>query len=496
VRALVLVLAAGAAGCAPRAEVVVGSKKFTEGVILGEMLAQLARETGATVHHRRELGGTRVLWSALVAGEIDAYVEYTGTLRQEIFAGRDLAAPAALEAALAAVGVRMSRPIGFDNTYALGMREETAEALGVRRISDLARHPELRFGFGNEFLDRGDGWPSLASSYGFEGREVSGMDHDLAYRGLAAGDVEVMDLYATDAEIAYYGLRVLEDDRGHFPSYAAVVLWRADLERRRPAVVAALRRLEGRIDDAAMTRLNARAKIEREPEARVAAGFLDAKLGVASRVVLDSLARRLALRAREHLFLVAVSLAAAVLVGVPLGILAALREGAGRLTLGFVGVLQTIPSLVLFVLFIPYLGIGTGSAIAALFLYSLLPIVRGTYSGLAGVPRELRDSATALGLSRAARLTLVELPMATRSILSGIQTSAVINVGTATLGALIGAGGFGQPILTGIRLDDLGLVFEGAIPAALLAVGVQGLFEVIERWLLPRGLRLAGEAVG
>ena len=154
------------------------------------------------------------------------------------------------------------------------------------------------------------------------------------------------------------------------------------------------------------------------------------------------------------------------------------------------GVIQTIPSLALIVFMIPLLGIGNVPAIVALFLYSLLPIVRNTHTGLKDIPTPVRESAEALGLPRGARLRLVELPMAARSILSGIKTSAVINVGTATLGALIGAGGYGQPILTGIRLNNLELILEGAVPAALLALGVQGAFDLLELILVPKGLRM------
>ena len=133
---------------------------------------------------------------------------------------------------------------------------------------------------------------------------------------------------------------------------------------------------------------------------------------------------------------------------------------------------------------IPWLGIGAKPALVALFLYSLLPIVRNTATGLRDIPVSLRESAEALGLPARARLLRIELPMASRSILAGIKTAAVINVGTATIGALIGAGGFGQPILTGIRRDDLSMIlFEGAIPAALLALAVQGAFDLAERWL-------------
>ena len=468
----------------------VGSKKFTESVILGEAATQLARSTGARATHRRELGGTAVLWEALRRGELDVYPEYTGTLRQELLSGRHLPDDAALRAALAEAGLRMSRPLGFNNTYALGMKEAEAQRLGIRRISDLRAHPALRIGFSNEFMDRADGWPALRDSYQLPQQDVRGLDHDLAYRGLESGALQLTDLYSTDAEIAAYGLRVLEDDLHHFPVYDAVLLYRQELEALAPEALAAMLRLEGRVSERDMVTLNAEARLERVPEARVAAGFLASALGITSEVRGDGLASRVWTRTREHLFLVGVSLLAAVVLAVPLGVVAARRPRLGRGVLGLTGVIQTVPSLALLVVMIPLLGIGSRPAIAALFLYSLLPIVRNTAAGLAGIPLEVRESAEALGLPERARLWRIELPMAAPSILAGIQTAAVINVGTATLGALVGAGGYGQPILTGIRLDNAALILEGAIPAAALALLVSGLFDVVERLVVPRGLRL------
>jgi osmoprotectant transport system permease protein len=493
-----LLLALGCALCAcaqasaqdaePRVRV--GSKKFTESVVLGDLVAQLASDAGARAEHRRELGGSTVLWEALRRGDIDVYPEYTGTLRQELLGGRVPPDDASLRQALAAEGLRMSAPLGFNNTYALGMKEGEAERLNLRRISELREHPELRFGFSNEFMDRADGWPALRTRYGLPQRNVSGLDHDLAYRGLESGAMDVTDLYSTDAEIAAHGLRVLEDDLHHFPRYDAVLLYRADLAERAPRALASLLRLEGRLSEETMVALNARARLERVPEARVAADFLERELGVAVEVRGEGLAASIGRRTREHLFLVLVSLGAAIAVAVPLGVLAARFSRLGRVIVGLAGVLQTVPSLALLVFMIPLLGIGARPAIAALFLYSLLPMVRNTVAGLTGIPAEVRESAEALGLPRRVRLWRVELPMAAPSILAGIQTSAVINVGTATLGALIGAGGYGQPILTGIRLDDTGLILQGAVPAAVLALLVSGLFELVERWVVPRGLRL------
>jgi osmoprotectant transport system permease protein len=465
----------------------IGSKQFTESVILGEIARLAARDAGVQAVHERELGGTRILWKALQQGDIDAYPEYTGTLTHELL--QDVPADAdiaTLRARLKPLGIGITDPLGFDNTYAIGMRQDEAARLDIRRISDLRAHPSLRLGFSNEFMDRGDGWPGLRRAYALPQTKVSGLDHVLSYRAVASGAVDAIDLYSTDAEIPYYHLRTLPDDRHYFPRYQAVFLYRLALERDEPAFVAALRRLAGRIDEQAMRTMNAAVKLDGRRDSAVAADFLGTRVEAGRR----GLWQRLRQRSVEHIELVASSLGLALALAIPLGIVAARRRRLGTLVIAATGVLQTVPSLAMFVFMIPLLGIGTWPAVAALFLYSLLPIVRNTHAGLVGIAPELMESAAALGLPRRVRLRRIELPLAMRSILAGIKTAAVINVGTATLAALIGAGGYGQPILTGIRLDSIPLILEGAIPAAVLALLVQGLFELVERWLTPRGLRL------
>jgi osmoprotectant transport system permease protein len=319
------------------------------------------------------------------------------------------------------------------------------------------------------------------------------LEHELAYVGLQSGAIQVTDLYSTDAEIAYYHLRTLKDDLHFFPTYDAVLLYRSDLVRRWPEGVRAMLGLEGKISESNMIEMNEQAKINKTPANMVAAAFLRKEFGVQVQAKKESWVQNVILRTREHLSLVGISLGAAIALSIPLGILAARYSKQGQIILGVVGIIQTVPSLALLVFMIPLLGIGSAPAIVALFLYSLLPIVRNTHSGLQNIPLEIRESAEALGLPTRNRLWRIELPLASPAILSGIKTSAVINVGTATLGALIGAGGYGQPILTGIRLDDIALILEGAIPAAGLALGVQGVFDLAERYFVPKGLRLAPE---
>ncbi len=489
---LVAGLFAAAAATAAGAAVTVGSKSFTEGVLLGEIATRAIRAAGIEAEHRAELGGTRVLFRALEQGEIDVYAEYTGTLAEEILQQLDVDTLPEIEAALAARGIRATRPLGFNNSYAIGMLPGTAKRLGVRRLSDLRVHPGLRLGLTNEFLDRGDGWASLRRAYGLPQTDVRGLDHDLAYRALEAGEIDAMDVYTTDAEIAYYELSVLEDDLAFFRAYHALLLYRADLESRAPGAVEALRRLEGRLDERRVRTLNARVKLDGDSERRVAADFLERELGLETAVVERGLAGRLWLRTREHLLLVGLAMLAGILVAVPLGVVAWKSPGPGQVILAVVGVVQTIPALALLVFMIPLLGIYEPPAVAALFLYSLLPMVRNTFTGLQSIPLPVRESAEALPLSAWSRLVHVELPLASPAILAGVKTSTVITIGFATLGALIGAGGYGQPIFTGIRLDDFGLILEGAVPAAGLALAAQLAFDGLERLVVPRGLRLRG----
>ena len=473
----------------PGYTVTVGSKKFTENVILAEIITHLMENRHIPVQHKRELGGTRILWDALLHGDLDIYPEYTGTLIQELLANEKISGTLELRSSLSGYGIGMSRPVGFNNTYVLGMSRSRATALGIDSISDLTPHPRLRLGFSNEFLARRDGWPGLKNTYHLPQDDVRGMDHDLAYRALDEGTVDVMDLYATDAEIAYYDILPLRDDLNYFPEYQAVYIFRKGLLKRYPAIGSILDSLSGSIDSRRMAAMNAAVKVNKISEGRVAADFIhtefDQKVEVADRDAWQSFRENTI----DHLVLVGLSLGAAIFVSIPLGILAARKRRLGQLILGAAGIIQTIPSLALLVFMIPLLGVGGPPAVLALFLYSLLPIIRNTYTGLQDIPHGLIESSIVLGLPSGARLRLIELPLAMRSILSGIKISAVINVGTATLGGLIGAGGYGQPILTGIRLNDISLILQGAVPAAMLALLVQGLFELIEYRLLPRGLR-------
>lgn len=494
--ALILVLAASPA----EARVVVGSKAFPESWILSETLATAMRRTGIPdVEHRNNLGGTEIVFQALRSGAIDAYPEYTGTILEVVLhSQRPLAIPE-IGAELKKQGLGISEPIGFNDSYAIAVTREARERYGLKTLSDLAKHPEVRLGMTHEFLGRPDGWPGLAKRYGLRMRNIVGIQHELAYTALAGGRIDGTDIYTTDAQIERLGLTVLTDDLGFFPRYDAVWLYRLDLATREPRALDAMKRMTGSIDEARMIRANGRtvlggASYQASADSlwsEIAGGSPASTAEGRSPGMWTSIARNTA----QHLKLVALSLLLAILVGLPLGILAARSPLLGSTILSVSGLLQTIPSLALLAALIPLLGIGVLPAMVALFLYSLLPIVRNTYVGLTTIPAPLSEAAEAIGLSGRAKLFEVRLPMASPSIMAGIKTSAVINVGTATLAALIGAGGLGEPILSGIQLRQTGLILQGAIPAAVLALLVQRIFDAIDLLAIPKGLRLPSERI-
>jgi osmoprotectant transport system substrate-binding protein/osmoprotectant transport system permease protein len=475
----------------------IGSKRFTESYVLAEIAAEAARGAGeARVIHEQGLGGTSVVFRALEEGSIDVYPEYTGTLAEAVLHTPGRGDLPSLRVALGGRGIEITDPLGFDNTYALAVSPAVAARRHLATLSDLAGSPELRFGLSPEFLGRSDGFPALAARYGLSTAHVEAMDHGLAYDALARAAIDVADAYSTDAKIARYGLKVLEDDKRFFPSYEAVFLYRADAARRVPRSIEAIRGLAGTIDGASIAALNADAELDGRTFASIAEEFVHSRSGEAvapperRQGLLPGIVSVVRTEGPTHLMLVALSSLLATALGVPLGILARRAPRTGRFALGATSVLQTIPALAMLCFLIPLLGTGARPALLALFLYGLLPIVRNTVAGLDGIPPALRESAAALGLGPRTRLFRIELPLASRTILAGIRTSTVIAVGNATLAAFIGAGGFGAPITTGLNLDDTNLILEGAIPAALLALAVEGVFAVLDRTLIPRGLRL------
>lgn len=462
----------------------VGSKRFTESYILGEIVKQSAAPHVKT-EHRQGLGNTAIVLAALQAGSIDVYAEYMGTIGSEILKHDKAIDLEQMRRELAALGLGVAVPLGFNNTYALAMR---ADETSIASLAQLAQHPALTFGLSHEFIGRVDGWPGLAARYGLPQRP-RGLDHGIAYEALAQRQVDVIDIYSTDAKIRQYGLRVLADTQQYFPRYDAMLLYRLDVPPRFPAAWLALEGLQGRISEGDMIAMNAAVEIDGKTFSDVARQWLASgtqanKPAAARSKLLDKIiGDDLWTLTRQHLTLVLLSVALACLIGIPLGVLAAFSAPLRQTVLAFVGVLQTVPSLALLAILIPVLGmIGTVPALVALFVYALLPIVRNTCTGILQVPQGLRMAALALGLNKRDRLLHVDLPLALPVMLAGVKTAAVMSVGTATIAAFIGAGGYGERITIGLALNDNDMLLAGAIPAAVLALLTQGLFELVERW--------------
>jgi len=476
-----------AAHAAPALQV--GSKRFTESYLIGEIVTQTLVGQGVAAEHRQGLGNTAILAAALQQGQIDLYPEYTGTIVRELLrrdSPADAQAPLAqINAWLQPLGLKAAVPLGFNNSYALALREADAARLGITTLSDLAAKASgLRPGLSHEFMARADGWPALRRAYHLALEAGAGLDHGLAYAALAAGQVDLIDVYTTDAQLARQPVRVLRDDRGFFPRYDAVLLMRAAVDER------PLLGLAGRLPQAEMTRLNAAAELDGRPFADVARGFVQqdgggtARQGLTARLLAPDLAKLLA----QHLALVLASLALAIAVAVPLGIAAHRLPRLAAPVMATAGLLQTLPSLALLAFLIALVGrIGFVPALLALFVYALLPIVRNTHAGLQAVPAGLSTAALALGLTRGQVLRAIELPLALPTLMAGVKTAAVTNVGTATVAAFVGAGGLGERIVAGLAVNDTTLMLAGALPAAALAVVVQWLFDALERHVAHNG---------
>lgn len=461
-----------------------GSKKFTESYILAEIMAQtIEKELKIPVERRHGLGGTFVAYEALRTGAIDIYPEYSGTAIEVLLkAKRELSFEEMNGLLRRQAGAEWLKPFGFNNSYALAMLKTKAEALGIKKYSDLRKQPSLRFAFSHEFLNREDGWPALKNHYGFVPSEnPRGMEHTLVYEAIKEGKIDLMDVYTTDAKVQTYDLLVLEDDQKFFPHYFGAPLVRTAVLEKIPKLREVLNGLERKIDDETMRRLNAGAEVEGKSFAEVAHEFLATEKPKISNEMWSLMGER----TLQHLKLTFLSVFFAGLVGIPLGILTWRKRWLTNPILYSCGIAQTIPSIALLALMIPLFGIGEAPALVALFIYGLLPIIRNTFVGLKEIQPAILEAADGIGLRPMKKLWFVELPLALPTILAGVKTSAVINIGTATLAAFIGAGGLGEPIVTGLALHNTGLILQGAIPAACLAILVEyflGLFELSFAW--------------
>lgn len=483
---LPLMLAVGAAWSQP---IVVGSKTFPESYILAEIGAQLLEDRGFDVQRRLGMGGTKICYEALQTGAIDFYPEYTGTISEVILGRPDVRDLVGIRAALGERGLALLSPIGFNNSYAIAVPAALANRLGIGRISDLRGHDELRIAYPHEFLERQDGWPGLKALYGLTQR-VRGIDHALAYQAIEDGQLDVIAAYSTDGELTRYDLVLLQDDLGYFPKYLAAYLSREEL----PAEVREiLETMSSRIDDAEMQKLNRLAMNPDISIGQVAATFLYDEGLITETGSRSTMLSQLRRNTQRHLKLTATALSLAIVIGVGIALVVHRRPNIANAFLYFAGLLQTIPSIALLALLIPFTGIGQKPAILALFLYSLLPIARSTITALLAIPPGYRLVAAAMAMTQGQEFRYLLLPLAMPHVIAGIRTAAVISIGTATLAAFIGAGGLGDPIVTGLALNDSALILQGAIPAAVLAILTELFFSGLERALVVPHMRSNGQ---
>ena len=492
--------------------VVVASKPFGESYLLAEMFSQLLESRGLSVERRPGLGATEIAFGALRTDAIDAYPEYTGTglvaILHDTLPDSVTADPRAVFAHVARrfadlYHARWLPPLGFQNTYAIAVTRSTANRYRLRTLSDLAREsPHLTAGFTADFIGRSDGLVGLSRVYGLRPRAVRPLAPAVKYQALATGAVDVIDGYSTDGLLARYDLVTLLDDKHFFPPYEAAALVSGRLDSQIPGAIAALTLLSGRLDETIMRQLNRRVEVDGEDVRRVASDELIA-LGLVGgngahiargepsalhsgfgRYLWDRRSTLAALTVR-HLELVALALLAAVIVALPLGLGLERTRRIAEPTIGALGVLQTIPSIALLAFMIPLLGVGVVPALVALWLYALYPIARGTYTGVRDADPDAVAAAEALGTTPTQRLWWVRLPLAAPVIMAGIRTAAVITVGAATLAAFIGAGGLGEPIVAGLALADTRMILSGALPAAALALAVDGVLAIVELLVAP-----------
>jgi osmoprotectant transport system permease protein len=468
--------------------IVVGSKVFTEGYVLGEIAAQTVETaTKEAVTRKLGMGSTGIVFEALTTGAIDVYSDYTGTLAEAILKRPDLKSVDEIQSALLEMNLVMSGPLGFDDTYALAVKESFAMEHDLHSISDLQKlEGRIRAAFSYEFMDRKDGFQGIVASYHlhFAPERVSRMEHSLTFQAIDDGAVDLIDLYSTDAKIEKSKLRVLKDDHEYFPVYQAVWVARKVFTENHPRAWQALLNLQGSISERAMIEMNAQADIQHVSYAKIAAQFLGSEAPRS-----QSLKSNILQRTREHLWLVGIALLFSVLVGIPLGLVAVRFHAAGQGILIASAVIQTLPSLALLCFLIPLFGVGMRPALAALCMYSLLPVVLNTFTGIRSVDPKHVENAQAFGMTRRQVLFRIVLPLASPTILAGIKTATIVSIGTATLAALVGAGGYGAPIVSGLSLNDVPTILTGAIPAALMALIAYGLFELLGLALIPAGLR-------
>lgn len=276
-----LLLVTTLTGCIFKEEdaLIIGSRNNTESIILSNLMGQLIEDkTGIDVTYKENLGGSNVVWTAMLNGKIDVIADYTGTIVINYYqedTGNADETLAKTKELVSADGITALESFGFNNTYTLALDEDEAESLGVTTFSDFAKvSDDFILGAVFEFIDRPDGLPGFQEEYDLQFKDVKGMDHGIMYRSINSKEVDVINSYTTDGQLQMYNLRVLEDDKGYFPPYHALPLVRTEILEQYPEIGEVLLELAGKIDETAMQEMNAKVDNEGQMVELVAKEFL------------------------------------------------------------------------------------------------------------------------------------------------------------------------------------------------------------------------------
>lgn len=495
--------------------IIIGSKAFSESIINAEMLGQLLESKGQAVTRKLSLGGTKVAFDALNHGGIHVYPDYTGTgyimiLKKNGERDPDKVHDIVSRDFLDKFDIKWSKSLGFNNTYALTKRRDDKKLSFAKTISDVSgKLQNTKLGAPYEFMERLDGYKGLAKTYNlnFAAENLTSLNAGLMYNAIKDKQVDMIVSYSTDGRIKAFNLEILKDDKNYFPPYQPAFLVKSNTFIKYPLLKESIESLEGIISEEEMVEMNDQVDRLKQQPKLVARNFLIKKgllKGVQTKKQKEQsfLSFMVSRKAElfkllgEHLLLSFVAIFFALLVSVPTGVLLTRKKKAAQIVFPIVNTIQTIPSLALLGFLIPLLGIGFAPAALALFLYSLLPLVRNTYEGIKAVDRNFVEASKGIGLTNFQILFRVEIPLALPIILAGLRTATVIVIGTATLAALIGAGGLGDPIFRGVATVNSNLILLGAIPSALLAIAADKMIGVVGNLFISKGIKLKFERQG
>ncbi len=484
----------------PNSDVIrIGGKVFTEQNILVDLIKIYLEDKGYKTQTQKNLGGTFVAYEALKTGNLDLYVEYSGTSYHTIFKQEKIISENDtylwLKERFKKENIYLFQDLGFSNSYAL----ITVQNQNYQTMKDLVKDsPNLTIGFEHEFLSRPDGFSNMLKAYDYNFKNPKTMNVGLMYEALKTKQLDVGIGYSTDGRNKAFNLKILEDNLDFFPKYKAAILAKTSVLQNHKNLESELMALSGLITATDMIQMNYEVDALKKSSNLVAKNFLISK-GLIAYSSLKLSHNFLGLsypeiiliknKLLEHIEICFIALCFSILIGFSLGVLAFEFKPLKPLVFSFVNLLQTLPSLALFGFLIPFMGIGFWPAMIALILYSILPLVHNVYIGLSEIDLDIIESCQAIGMTKLQILLQVRIPIAMPTLGAGLRTCTAIIIGTATVAAFIGAGGLGELIFQGISSLNHRMILLGAVPAALLALLADTLVHFTMNSLTSKGLK-------